>query len=152
MADPGVQIVNKKARFNYEVLDTVEAGIVLSGSEVKSVRARKVNFQDAYCYFKKSELFCKGIHIAEYEAGGHWNHVPDRERKLLLKKKELRRLRERVREKGITLVPLKLYINRRGWVKVLVGLVRGKKKYDKRETIKRREQERESRRALKDWR
>ncbi len=151
MSHPPVNIVNKKARFEYEILETFEAGIVLQGTEVKSVRERRVNFQDAYCYFKRGELWCKGIHISEYSHGGRWNHDPARDRKLLMKKRELRRLREKVQEKGMTLVPLRLYINRRGWVKVELALVRGKKKYDKRETIRRREQEIEARRTLKKW-
>ncbi len=147
-----VNIVNKKARFDYEILETVEAGIVLTGSEVKSIRARRVNFQDAYCYFKRGELWCKGLHISEYSHGGRWNHAPLRERKLLLKRRELRRLRERVHERGYTLVPLRIYVNRRGWVKMELALARGKKKYDKRESIKQREQAVETRRALKNWR
>ncbi|WP_166920978.1 SsrA-binding protein SmpB [Thermonema lapsum] len=144
-----VNIKNKRAYFEYHILDTYEAGIVLTGSEIKSIRLGKVQLQQAYCYFDKGELWIKDMHISPYEQGGHYNHEPMRPRKLLLHKRELRKLKEKLEEKGLTLIPTRLYINDRGWAKVEIALARGKKLYDKRETIKKREQEREI--ARKEW-
>jgi SsrA-binding protein len=139
---------NRKARFNYRVEDSIEAGIVLSGTEIKSVRAGKVSLNDAYVRPEKGELWLLNAHIARYEAGSYMSHEPLRTRKLLLHRREIAILTSKVMEKGLTLVPLRLYIkgNR---AKVEVALARGKKLYDKRESIIRRETEREVGRTIK---
>ena len=139
---------NRKARFNYRVEDSVEAGIVLTGTEIKSVRAGKVSVNDAYVRPEKGELWLLNAHIARYEAGSYMSHEPLRPRKLLLHRREIAILTSKVMEKGLTLVPLRLYIkgNR---AKVEVALARGKKLYDKRESIIRRETEREVGRTIK---
>ena len=139
---------NRKARFNYRVEDSVEAGIVLTGTEIKSVRAGKVSLNDAYVRPEKGELWLLNAHIARYEAGSYMSHEPIRPRKLLLHRREIAVLTSKVMEKGLTLVPLRLYIkgNR---AKVEVALARGKKLYDKRESIIRRETEREVGRTIK---
>jgi SsrA-binding protein len=139
---------NKKARFEYEVLDTFEAGIVLNGTEVKSIRQKNVNIGDAYGRIKNGEAFLLGVNIAIYEMGNRFNHEPTRERKLLLHKQEIKRLTGKLKERGLTLVPLKLYF-KNGKVKVLLGLCKGKAQYDKRKTIQKREGDREIQRAMK---
>jgi len=141
-------IENRKAKFDYEILEKYECGIVLTGSEIKSIRLGKVNLSDAYCYFKNNELFVKNMHISPY-GSGFGSHDPLRERKLLLHKHELRKLHQAVKEKRITIVPIKLYINNKGWAKLLIALAKGKKKFDKRESIKRRDIERELGRKFK---
>ena len=132
---------NRKAYFNYEILETVEAGIQLTGSEVKSLRAGKVNIGDSYAIAKASGMFLINCHIAPYDHAGYMNHEPMRERKLLLHQKEIDRLMEKASEKGLTLVALKLYF-KGPWVKALLGVGRGKKSHDKRDSIKRREADR----------
>lgn len=140
----GIHIAaNRKAGFQYQVSGKVEAGIKLTGTEIKSIRARQVNISDAHCFFIKDELWIKGMYIAEYREGSYANHEPRRLRKLLLKAAELRKLRSRVREKGFTIVPVRLYINARGYAKLEIGLAKGKKKYDKREDVKQRDSKRE---------
>lgn len=141
-------VVNKKARFDYEILDTFEAGIVLHGTEVKSMRLKKVSIQEAYAMIKNSEAYIVGMNIAHYEMGNRFNHEPLRERKLLLHKHEIKRLTGKLKEKGLTLVPLKVYFNN-GKVKILLGLGKGKAKYDKRKTIQKREADRDMQRDLK---
>ncbi|HYC87535.1 MAG TPA: SsrA-binding protein SmpB [Chryseosolibacter sp.] len=138
-----VNIKNRQASFEYELLDKYVAGIVLTGTEVKSIREGKVNLQDGYCYFKNGELFLKGVNITAYAQGTHYNHEPTRERKLLLKKSELRKIEGRTEEKGLTLVPVRLFMNDRGFAKVEIALARGKKLHDKRDSIRERETKRE---------
>jgi SsrA-binding protein len=138
-----VNIRNKRAGFEYELLDKYVAGIQLRGTEIKSIREGKVNLQDGYCYFSNGEAFVKGISISPYEQGTHYNHEPDRERKLLLKKSEIARLSSKVEEKGLTLIPLRLFINDRGYAKMEIGLGRGKKLHDKRNSIKEKDIKRE---------
>ncbi len=134
-------IVNKKARFEYEILDSFEAGISLVGTEVKSLRQSNANFLDSYAKIKNEEIFIVNLHISEYKYGNIQNHEPKRMRKLLLKKQEIRKLESKVLEKGLTLVPLSFYL-KNGKIKLELGLCRGKKLYDKRETIKQRDIER----------
>ncbi|HNR72716.1 MAG: SsrA-binding protein [Bacteroidetes bacterium OLB12] len=138
-----INVRNKQATFNYELLDKFIAGIVLRGTEIKSIREGKVNLQDGYCYFSRGELFVKGISITPYAQGTHYNHEAGRERKLLMKKSELLKLESKVEEKGLALIPVRLFINDRGLAKLEVGLGKGKKTHDKRETIKERDIKRE---------
>ncbi|MCX7728192.1 MAG: SsrA-binding protein SmpB [Bacteroidia bacterium] len=143
-----INIQNKRATFEYHIIDKYETGIVLTGSEIKSIRAGKANINDAYCHFKNGELFIKNMHISPY-GSGFGTHEPTRERKLLLHKTELKKLHRAVKEDGMTIVPLKLYINKKGWAKLLIALAKGKKLYDKRESIKKRDTERELQRKFK---
>lgn len=138
-----INVRNKQATFNYELLDKFISGIVLRGTEIKSIREGKVNLQDGYCYFSRGELFVKGISITPYAQGTHYNHEAGRERKLLMKKSELLKLESKVEEKGLALIPVRLFINDRGLAKLEVGLGKGKKTHDKRETIKERDIKRE---------
>lgn len=138
-----VNIRNRQASYEYELLDKYVAGIVLTGTEIKSIREGKVNLQDGYCYFKSGELFVKGINITPYAQGTHYNHDATRERKLLLKRSELRKLEGKVEEKGLTLVPTRLFLNERGLAKLEIALGRGKKMHDKRDSIKERDAKRE---------
>ncbi len=138
---------NRKAHYLYEILEEYEAGMVLTGTEVKSLREGKATLPESYAQLREGELFLVGCHIDEYTAGNRYNHDPRRERKLLLARAELRRLEEKVLEKGLTLVPLSIYF-REGWAKVKLALARGKKLYDKREDVKRREADREAERAV----
>lgn len=140
-----MQIVNRKARFNYFIESEVEAGIVLTGTEIKSIRKGSANFNDSYITIKNGEAYIINMYIAKYEDGNRFNHDERRTRKLLLHKNELKRLSNELRNTGITLVPLKLYF-KGNYAKVTVGIARGKKLYDKRETIKQRDLERERRR------
>jgi SsrA-binding protein len=123
--------------------------MVLTGSEIKSIRNGKVSFNDSYCYFHKGELWVKSLHIAEYVNAGYAGHDPTRERKLLLNKKEIRKWEQKMKEKGFTIVPLAVYINDEGYAKIDIGLGRGKKLHDKRESIKNRDAEKEMKRYLK---
>lgn len=143
-------VENKKARRNYEILDTIEAGIVLTGTEVKSLRSGRAEIADAYAVPKSSELFLLNLRIEPYANAGYINHEETRSRKLLLHKAEIIKLSSRIREKSLTLVPLKIYFNDRGKVKVLLGLGKGKKHADKREDEKKAEAKREMARAMKD--
>ena len=142
---------NRKARHDYEVLETVEAGVQLAGTEVKSARAGRVQLKDAYVDFRDGQAFLVGIHISAYTHGNRENHEPERPRKLLLHRREIDRLFGQVQQKGLTVVPLELYL-KGPWIKVELGLVRGKKLYDKRETEKRKTIEREMRQAVSDHR
>jgi len=144
-------ITNRKAKFEYHLIETFAAGIVLTGTEVKSLRGGKASLQEAYCYTDNEEVFVKNMNISEYEKGGYNNHDPKRERKLLLKKKEIRRIKKKLEEKGLTLVPLKIYFNDRNFAKMDIALAKGKKLYDKREDIKQKDTNRELSRALKDY-
>jgi SsrA-binding protein len=143
--------VNRKAYHDYHILETVEAGIVLTGTEIKSIRAGRVNLRDAFARPEAGELWLFNVHIARYEAGGHYNHEPTRPRKLLLHRKQIDSLIGTMTQKNLTLVPLKLYIKNRT-AKVELGVARGKKLYDKREAIARREVEREIERGMKSLR
>jgi SsrA-binding protein len=136
-------IKNRKAFHEFEILESFTAGIQLTGTEIKSVRDGKVNMNDAYCYLQKGELWIKNMHISEYEKGTHYNHEPKRDRKLLLTKKELKKLDGKMKEKGFAVVPLKIFFSGTGYAKVEIALARGKKLYDKRDSIKERDVKRE---------
>ncbi len=139
-----VEIVNKKAKFEYHFLSVFEAGIALLGTEVKSIRLGNANLSDAYCHFvSPTELIIKSLYIAEYEQANQFNHETRRDRKLLLKKSELKKIHRRVTEKGLTIVPYKVYTSDRNLIKVEIALAQGKKAYDKRNTIKERESKRD---------
>ena len=143
MSQNTVSIKNKRARFDYELLETFEAGLVLGGTEIKSIRQSKARITESFCEFNdRGELFIVNMNIDPYSHGSFYNHKPTAERKLLLQKKELKKLFKEVTKDGLTIVPLKLYINDKGWAKLSLALARGKKNYDKRETIKDRENER----------
>lgn len=144
-----IEIVNRRAEHEYHFIELVEAGIMLQGTEIKSIRAGNVNLRDAYCFFKKEELYVKSLFIAEYENGTYANHEPRRTRKLLLRRQELRKLERRVKEKGFTIVPYRLYVNDRGLAKLEVALSQGKKTYDKRESIKQKDLKRDMERMKK---
>ncbi len=144
-----MSINNKAAYHEYFIEQTYTAGMVLTGTEVKSLRDGKASFNDAYCFFQKGELFIKSLHISEYKLGTIYNHLPTQERKLLLTKKELKKLESKIKEKGYTIVPLKIFFNENGFAKLEIGLGKGKKLHDKRETIKQRENERDLRRYVK---
>lgn len=142
------EISNKKAYFDYEILDTYETGIVLTGTEIKSIREGNVNLKDSYGVIRNNEIYLLNMHISEYKEGNIFNHEEKRTRKLLLHKKEILKIKDKVALEGITLVPLKLYFNKNK-VKILLGIAKGKKVYDKRESIKKRDTEREIRKQLK---
>lgn len=138
-----INVRNRQAGFEYELLDRYVAGLVLTGTEIKSIREGKVNLQDGYCYINNGEVFVKGVNITPYAQGTHYNHEATRERKLLLKKSEIRKLEGKVEEKGLTLVPTRLFINDRGLAKMEIALGKGKKLHDKRDSIREREAKRE---------
>lgn len=142
-----VEIRNKRASFDYEFLETYEAGIVLVGTEIKSIRAGKASLVDAFCYFVDGELYVKGMNVAKYFWGSWGQHEPLRDRKLLLTKKELRHLRSSVKEKGLTIAAVKLFINDDGLAKLVIALARGKKEFDKRATIREKDIRREMERG-----
>ena len=144
-----MEIRNRSAYHEYFIEDKYTAGMVLAGTEVKSLRAGKASFNDSYCLFIKGELWIRSLHIAEYSHGTSSNHDPVQERKLLLQKRELRKLEARIKEKGYTIVPLRIYFSEKGLAKLDLGLGKGKHLYDKRETIKQRDTEREMKRYLK---
>jgi SsrA-binding protein len=149
MSDQIIEIIkNKKARFEYEIIDTYEAGIVLRGTEVKSIRQKKVSIQESYGKIKKGEVFLVGMNISLYAMGNYFNHDPLRERKLLLHSYEIKRLTGKLNEKGYTLVPLKMYI-KNGKVKLEIGLAKGKNVRDKRRTIQDRDMNRDMQREIK---
>lgn len=138
-----INIQNKRARFEYEILDQFTAGIVLTGTEIKSIRNSKASIAESFCEFnEKGELFAVNMYIEEYAFGTRFNHRPRGSRKLLLNKRELQKLHKEVRNTGLTIVPLKLYINEKGFAKLLIALARGKKRFDKRETLKDRDNKR----------
>ena len=139
---------NRQAYFNYYIDDKYVAGIVLMGTEVKSVRDGKVSFNDAFCMFEGSELWVRGLYIAEYSHGTMNNHIAVHDRKLLLNRKELAKLQAKLKDKGLTIVPLKVFLNEKNLVKVEIGLAKGKKTHDKRETIKQRDTDKEIKRFL----
>lgn len=143
------EIKNGQAYHTYFIEDKYDAGMVLTGTEVKSIREGKVSFADSYCIFQKGELWIKSMHIAEYRFGTTNNHQAVHDRKLLLNKRELRKLENKVKEKSYTIVPLRIFFNEKGFAKLEIGLGKGKKLFDKRETLKQRDTEREMKRYLK---
>lgn len=143
-----MEIKNRKARYNYQIMETVEAGIVLTGTEIKSIKAGKANIKDSYAVYKNGEIFLLNMHISSYENGNRFNHDELRTRKLLLHKKEILKLRDKINIDGFTLVPLEIYM-KNGKAKVALGVGRGKKNYDKREDIKKRDIERDIKARLK---
>lgn len=151
MADEGIKIIaqNRKARHDYFIEETYESGIVLAGTEVKSVRQGNVNLRDSYAVIKDGEVFLYNMHISPYEKGNIFNRDPLRTRKLLLNRREINKLTGYVQQKGYTLVPLKIYL-KRGWVKVELAVARGKKSYDKRQSIAKRDAQREIERAFRE--
>lgn len=144
-----VNIRNKKARFNYEIGDTYTAGIVLTGTEIKSIREGKASLADSYCMVENGEVWVKGMNISEYFYGSYNNHSVKRDRKLLLNKKEIEKIAKIANEPGYTIVPIKMFISERGFAKLVIGLGRGKKQYDKRQSIKEREDKRNIERFMK---
>jgi SsrA-binding protein len=147
-----VNILNKKARFDYEIIDKYDAGIVLSGTEIKSIRLGKASIAESFCEFnEQTELFIINATIEEYAFGTHYNHKPKSERKLLLNKKELKKLEKDSDNKGLTIIPLRLYTNEKGLAKLEIALCRGKKNYDKRETMKDRDTKRDLDRIKKSF-
>ncbi len=143
-----MEIYNRRAKFDYNVIETYEAGLVLKGTEIKSIRNGSANLKDSYATIKKGEIFLLNMYIAKYEQGNRFNHAERRTRKLLLKKNEIIKLSSKVKMEGFTLIPLKLYL-KKGKAKILIGVAKGKKEYDKRETIKERDLEREARKNFK---
>jgi SsrA-binding protein len=144
-----INIKNKKASFDYEFIDTFTAGIVLTGTEIKSIRLGKASLVDTYCYFINGELWVKNMHISEYFYGSYNNHTERRERKLLLNRKELRNWESEIKTPGLTIVPVRLFINDKGLAKLVIALARGKREFDKRQTLKEKEDRREMDRAMK---
>ena len=138
-----ISIRNKRATYDFEILDTYIAGIVLTGTEIKSLRLGKASLTDCYCYFNNGELFVRGMNISEYHWGTYNNHLPKRDRKLLLNRKELLKLQRSLQDKGLSVVGLKLFINERGLAKLQIGLGKGRKSFDKREYIKERDARKE---------
>ena len=146
-----IQIKNRRAEFDYQVIDRYTAGIVLTGTEVKSIRAGKASLVDTFCYIHNGEVWTKNMYVAEYDFGSYNNHATRRDRKLLLNKKEIRQLQADTQAPGFTLVPLKLYFDDNGRVKVQLGLCRGKKEYDKRQSLREKDDRREMARAMKHY-
>jgi SsrA-binding protein len=142
-----VDIKNRKASFEYFFLEEFTAGLSLTGTEIKSIRQGKVNFQDAYCLFMDGELYIRSLHISPYTEGTHYNHDPMRDRKLLLTKREMRKLNENLKDQGLTIIPVRLFTSDRGFAKLHIALAKGKKLYDKRDSIKEKDLKRESDRA-----
>lgn len=141
-----LEISNRKAYHDYFFENTYIAGMVLTGTEIKSLRSGKASFNDSFCYFHRNELFVKNLHISEYNFGTHYNHEPMQERKLLLNRNELKKLEAKTKEKGYSIIPLKIFITEKGLAKMEIGLGKGKKSYDKRESIRERENERDIKR------
>lgn len=143
-----VNIENRRAKFDYQFLDTFTAGLVLKGTEIKSIREGKAGLADSYCFFKNDELFVKNFHITEYADASFYNHEPLRERKLLLSRQELNKLLKKVKDQGLTIVPVKLFISDKGYAKLNIALAKGKKAFDKRDDIKKKDLEREMNRKF----
>lgn len=137
-----VNIKNRRARYDYEITDTYTAGIVLTGTEIKSIRQGKASLADTYCYVNNGEVWVKNMYVAEYFYGTYNNHTERRERKLLLNRKEIRQIERATKETGFTIVPLRMFLSERGYAKIVIGVARGKKEYDKRQSIKEREDKR----------
>lgn len=145
-----ISIRNKRASFEYFLLEEFIAGLQITGTEIKSIREGKANLTDAYCGFKGDELFVINMHVAEYTMGTHYNHEPKRDRKLLLNKRELRKIAAKTNEKGLTMVPMELFVNEKGLAKLKFAIAKGKKLYDKRETLKTKDNKREMDRSSED--
>jgi SsrA-binding protein len=143
------EIRNRSAYHEYFIEEKYDAGMVLAGTEVKSIREGKVSFADSFCLFFKSELWVRNLHIAEYRFGTTYNHLAVHDRKLLLNRQELRKLENKLKDKGYTIIPLRIFLSEKGLIKMEIGLARGKKLYDKRETIRERDTQREIKRYLK---
>ena len=146
-----INIRNKRATFDYEILEEYIAGVVLVGTEIKSIRLGKASMVDCYCYFEKNELWIRGVNISEYAWGTCNNHIPKRDRKLLLNRKELNKLSRSLQDKGLTVVGLRLFLNDKGLAKIVIGLARGRKAYDKREYLKANDAKREMDKAMKTY-
>ena len=146
------EIMNLKAKFKYEFIDTYKAGMVLTGTEIKSIKEGKVNLGDSFCYLRNGEMWLKNLHISLYNFGSYANHEPMRLRKLLLNKKEIKKLEGKIKEKGLTIVPYKIFFSDRGLAKIEIHLAKGKKAYDKRESIKERDTNKENQRRKKEMR
>ena len=150
MADyRNTNIRNKRATLDYEILEEFIAGVVLVGTEIKSIRAGKASLTDSYCYFQDGELWIRGVNISEYDWGTCNNHVPRRDRKLLLQRKELNKLQRQLQDRGLTVVGLRMFLSERGFAKIVIGLARGRKAYDKREYLKENDAKREMDKAMK---
>ncbi|HQQ93315.1 MAG TPA: SsrA-binding protein SmpB [Bacteroidia bacterium] len=143
-----VNIENRKARFDYQILETLVAGIQLKGTEIKSIRSGKAGLADSYCVFKGNELYVRNLHISEYENASFFSHEPMRERKLLLNRHEISKWQRKVKEQGLTIVPTKLFLSEKGYAKLNLALAKGKKAFDKREDIKKKDTERELQRKF----
>ena len=153
MADyKNINIRNKRATFDYEILEESVAGVVLVGTEIKSIRLGKASLTECYCYFDRGELWIRGVNIAEYSWGTCNNHIPKRDRKLLLNRRELTKLQRALQDNGLTVVGLRMFLNERGLAKIVIGLARGRKAYDKREYIKENDARREMDKAMKNFR
>ena len=144
-----INIKNKKAFFEYQIIDKFIAGIELKGTEIKSIREGKATITEGFCFFKNNELWIKGMHITEYKLGTYANHEPKRERKLLLNNQELNKISKKIQDQGITIVPLRLFISKKGWAKIEISTAKGKKLHDKRNTIKERDIKRDIEREQK---
>ncbi|MEA4916399.1 SsrA-binding protein [Proteiniphilum sp.] len=149
MKQVAINIKNKRATFDYELVETFTAGIVLTGTEIKSIRLGKASLVDTYCFFERGELWVRNMHIAEYFYGTYNNHSARRDRKLLLNKNELRKLSRLTKETGFTIIPIRLFINEKGLAKVIVAVAKGKKQYDKRQSLKEKEDKRSMDRMFK---
>lgn len=149
MSDSKINIRNKKASFEYAFIDKYVAGIQLSGTEIKSIRDSKASINEAYCFVSNNEVFIKNMHIAVYEAGSYNNHDPKRDRKLLLNKTEIKKIEKKLKDKGLTLIPLALFINEKGLAKIEIAIAKGKKLYDKRESLKEQDSKRMIGRLMK---
>lgn len=149
MKPVSINIKNKRATFDYELLETFTAGIVLTGTEIKSIRLGKASLVDTYCYFVKNELWVKNMYIAEYFYGSYNNHNARRERKLLLSKKELRKMERAIKDTGFTIVPVRMFINEKGLAKLVIALAKGKKQYDKRQSLREKDDKRDMDRMFK---
>ena len=146
-----VEIKNKKAKFEFEFIETFTAGIQLFGTEIKSIRNNKASISEAYAVMVKNELFIRNMYVADYENGGHFNHESKRDRKLLLNKLELSKINKKIKNKGLTIVPTRLFISSNGWAKMNIAVAKGKKIYDKREDLKTKDINREIDRKLKKY-
>lgn len=151
MKQPPVNIKNKRASFDYEFIETFTAGIVLTGTEIKSIRLGKASLVDTYCFLSKGEVWVKNMHITEYFYGSYNNHTVRRDRKLLLSKKEIKKLERGTKETGFTIVPVRMFINEKGLAKVVIALAKGKKQYDKRESLKEKDDRRDMDRIRKNY-
>ena len=151
MGQDKINIKNKRARFEYHIEDTFVAGIQLSGTEIKSIRMNKASILEAYCIFSDGEMWIRNMHINAYENGSYYNHTPRADRKLLLNRKEIDKIEKYLKDKGNTVIPLKMFISDKGWAKVEIGLAKGKKLHDKREDLKAKDDKRDMDRALKSF-